>query len=219
MFHLIVKPPYCFLFAAVIATGSILRAEEPPRPDASQLLEKAAQAKSEGRYDEAKELYDKAQKLQNEARERDHKKPGADASKDEKFANARREIEQLERDGKHEEAEHRKQELHAAWERQHGGDGGAADRKGPDRFHHLAEAISHLRAAGLNDVAEHLEQQAKQMHEEFERQNGKNSEGDKFALIAGEVQKLREQVNKLTKEMAKLRENATRSGGDGQKNN
>ena len=81
-------------------------------------MQQASQFKAEGRFDEAKELAEKARRMDAESRERDPKKAdGAVHSKDEWFSNMKREIEELRRAGKNEEAERRTQEVREAWQR------------------------------------------------------------------------------------------------------
>jgi hypothetical protein len=113
-------------------------------------------------------------------------KHGGNATEEERFAQLKRQMQELHRAGKHEEAERLSKELHAAWEKHearikahqndepkkrpedehHALPGGSRDRA-PERYRHLQEAIRHLRAAGLNDARD-LENAAAKLRESFD---------------------------------------------------
>jgi DNA anti-recombination protein RmuC len=71
------------------------------------------------------------------------------------------------------------------------------------------EAVRHLRAAGLNEPAERLENMAREMREQFERQQQESGRRDgdrqRGPRGGGELRELREQIQRLTHEVEKLR--------------
>jgi len=174
------------------------------RAEAEKLMERARQAKSEGRADEAEELVRKAKQLQVEFRERE----GGEKRRPEieKMERAKREMDELRKAGRADEAanmERRMAERRFAEQKERG----AGKREGGDeRVRHVRQAIEHVRAAGLPDVAEHLEQIARKLADSGSREGGiaaTESEELKQTIqdlqrglkgLHGEVQQLRQQL-------------------------
>jgi methyl-accepting chemotaxis protein len=76
------------------------------------------------------------------------------------------------------------------------------------------EAVQHLRAAGLNEPAESLEQMAHKMREEFERRGapvGAERMEQAFGEIREGMEQLRRQMEKMQQELKELRERAAKS--------
>jgi len=172
------------------------------RVETEKLMDRARQAKSEGRADEAEELVRKAKQLQGELREGGEKRrPDI-----EKMERAKREMDELRKAGRADEAanierrmvERRFAELNAR--------GAAKSEGGEDRVRHVRQAIEHVRAAGLPEVAEHLEQIAQKLAAGESREGGNaapESEQLKHAIhdlqsglkgLHAEVQQLRQQL-------------------------
>ena len=133
-------------------------AQDDARAQTEQLIEKAKRAKAEGRGDEAEELMKRAKELrvaQMKEGDRERQREG-----DEKSARLKREIEELRAAGKNEEADRLIARIK-----------GEREGQAPDRIQHVMQAVGHLRAAGLKEPAEHLEQMARQMREEGEHRD------------------------------------------------
>jgi hypothetical protein len=143
----------------------------------------------------------------------------------ERFARMKREIQELQQAGKPEEAERLRRELMAAVEgrqnrerREGREDRGKAREgaEGPARLRHVQEAIRHLRAAGMMEPAQHLEEAARQMRQELERQNagrGNEPQPQKGARpdagpseeLRREIGQLREQLQRMSQEVREMR--------------
>jgi hypothetical protein len=205
---------YLLPLLATFAVTATLSAKEddPASAEAGRLMQQASQAKAEGRYDEARELHEKAKRISGEARDEDRRKEGhdgADRPERPRLSRMKGEIEELKRAGKHEEAERLARHLRDRMGREDGPDFRKPDGEGPARIRHTMEAVRHLRAAGLNEPAEKLEQHAARMKEEFQQrrggEDGRDAGKDKGPDRSREVQELQEQVQKLSRELEKLR--------------
>ena len=149
-------------------------------------------------------------------------KPAAEVR--EKMQKAKREIEELRAHGNHDEAQRLEERVRAEMQKQmakraqserHGDAADAGEM--PDRMRHIAEAIKHLRAAGLNEPAERIERMAREeqqksrvgeqpvAREEFQRamrdtqeqmQRALKDTHEQMAKMARAIEELREQVSK-----------------------
>ncbi len=181
------------------------RPENPDRPraEADKLFERAKQAKAEGRAEEADKLFDAAKRLQTEPRE------SADRGGDvEQRMRSRRAIEL----GKQNEAPRPERELGDRRDREHDGHDGPPPGDRGERMRHVTEAIGHLRAAGLNEPAEHLEQLARTMRAEPDqppRGFGGPPPNDQMHAALREMhdnlQALRGEVQNMARAMEELR--------------
>jgi hypothetical protein len=202
--------------AAALATVSFTYAQErDERPEiARNLMEKAQQAKADGRYEEAKELSERAKKLQAEGSEAKTRREGSEPG--DKLARVKQEIAELQRNGKREEAERLQHQLDETRKGESRGDVRSPEGEGQERLRHVAQAIEHLRAAGLTDMAKNLEQQARRMRAELE-QRGDGEHRQKTRRVHGnagaDVQELRERVEQLAREVDKVREELKRQRG------
>lgn len=167
-----------------LALVSAVNAQEkkPGIPEAQQLMERARQAKEAGRMDEARELAEKARQIGEMHHGKKDGRPGFDKERAEHLEQARRKIEELQREGKHEEAEQLKRRIAGVMAEKHGGPPGGHDgppgkpAEGPAKIRHLMEAIRNLREAGLNEPAESLEKVLHKMKEDFERRQKEGGE-------------------------------------------
>lgn len=194
-----------------LALLSAVKAEEPKRneiPEAQKLMERARQAKEAGRFDEAHELAEQAKKIGSAHRDG---RPGINGGAPERLEKVRHEIEELHRAGKHEEAEQLKRRVAEAMEHKRAPEPKRAsapkEGDGPARLRHVAEAIHHLREAGLNEQAEGLEKIARGMHEQLEhREKEERSRNDgKPRPPANELRAMQEQIAKLAHAVEELR--------------
>lgn len=202
------------LTALAMATAANAEMPEKARAELEQLMEKAKQAKSEGRMDEAEELHRQMKKLAGEFRERE-------GEKGDQLTQKKRHVEELRAAGKYEDAERLEKRSADAREREHA-KLMKSPGEGPERMRHLRQAIEHLRAAGLNDVAENLEEQARKMHEEFAHRGDKpgpgHPESEKMhgpmremhagmQEMRGELRKMAQAIEELRRQQKKEREN------------
>ena len=207
---------------AIFATSAVGFAQGPDknRAQVEELTERARRAKAEGRDEEAEDIMRKVKQLQGELREGAPQKPEHD-----KAAGVRREIEELQKAGKHEEAERLAKKVF-------GGDPGGAHAEGPERLQHLLQAIEHLRAAGLNEPAASLEGVAREMKENLGRKGALPESGGKphpgapadggdvraqMQKLAHSVEELRAQVQSLRGEGGKKKEMIVEKGEKGGK--
>jgi hypothetical protein len=179
------------LVASLLLAGA--QAQEPGkmRAKANELIEQAQRAKSEGHPDKAEELMRQAKRLQSESRETEKPKP--ERAKPEAMM---REIEELNRLGRHEEAEQIKRRMVA--EQGHG-----PKQPGPiagdrERLAHISQAIEHARVAGLREEAEHLEQIARLVKEEMgHREHGAPGGPAGADQLQGAMREMREGMEEL----------------------
>lgn len=146
------KIPHLFPLcaAALLCTPIFAEDGDQARTKLKDLEERAHAAKEQGHAEEAKELMQQARRL--------HAEMGGHGDKGgfgEKLEVAKRRIEDLHKEGKHEEAEKIEGRLHAGAGKMHEQ---ARTEAGPDseRKQHVMEAIKHLHAAGLHEAAERL---------------------------------------------------------------
>lgn len=115
-----------------------------------------------------------------------------------KLSGARAEIEELHKAGKHQEADALRDKLAGELmkERKHPQKPGA---EGPseERLEHLGEAIKHLRAAGMHDVAGNLEKAAAQMREQLHASKHPGVGKDEIHALREQVEKLQHAVEEL----------------------
>lgn len=129
------KPTILILTVLAAACGliSAQEAQGNPKQAFEQLMEKARDAKSAGRFDEARELAEKAEKLRHEMHELRMKKP-PQGQPDKKPGEKHAKHPPMKEVG-----------------------------PGPERFEHVMQAVQHLHAAGMHDVAENLQRMAESM--------------------------------------------------------
>jgi hypothetical protein len=144
------------------------------------------------------------------------------------FAGMKKKIEALQHEGRVDEAERMRRELAVALSSP---SGTKPDKRhylkhaeGPERLRHVDEAIRHLRQAGLNELASHLESVAKQMRSELSetrrasvkgsekprREKGEGDQGGRGDDTRGQLEKLARQLEELRAQVSKLQ-----SGGEG----
>ena len=179
------------------------------RAEAEKLVERAKQAKSEGRGDEAVQIMGRVKQIQGELREQlaasGGAKPGDGQEK------VRRQIEELHRAGKHEEA----QQLEKKCVECNG-----PNAEGPERLRHVMQAIEHLRAAGFNEQAEGLVQVANKMRKEAEHQDDsaksfkQQKQEDPLREVRDTVIQLRGQMEKMQRQLEEMRGQAGKPPGD-----
>jgi TolA-binding protein len=105
-----------------------------------------------------------------------HKERGADVN--ERMARMKREIQELHRAGKQDEAERLTKELQAFAREQHSHKDGAREGRPENdvkaRLQHLEQAIAHLRKAGMEEPAANLENAARGMRARLEHGEGES---------------------------------------------
>lgn len=159
-------------------------AEDKPTPEAlrhesERMIEKARALKQGGRFDESQELADKAKQLRLRAEAIEKKaetgRPPEFPDK-EHLQNLRREMEELHRLGRHEEAANLERHLRALRDRgapdehpEH--PPGAPLEELDQRLRHLRIAIENLHAAGMHEPAEHLAQEGERMERALQQQH------------------------------------------------
>ena len=205
-----------------VLTGTLLLAFTPVlaanpdeiRADTEKLMERARQAKAEGRADEAEELVRKAKQLQGELRERE----GGEKRRPEieKMERAKREMDELRKAGRVDEAasiERRMAERRFAELNERG----AGKREGgEERMQHMRQAIEHVRAAGLPEVAEHLEQIAQRLAAGGSREGG--SAAPENEQLKQAIQDLQGGLKGLHAEVQQLRHQLEESRAQAKKN-
>ena len=211
-----------FLLLGTFFCGAFLLQLPAASPDElragiEKLTREARAAKEQGRNDDANELMAQSKKLQAELREQ-----GAESGeKDQPDLKARvaRELDLLERAGKSDEAQELRRKL---------GHGKELDRRrndfkhgeGDERAHHVMEAIKHLRAAGLQEPAEHLERMTRQMREGGEHDGRPRGDRrpDEVQAATRELhtamQEMREQMRKMQHQLEELRAHTAKKSGD-----
>lgn len=173
---------------AIFSTSAALLAQDPDK----------GRAKAEGSGEAAEKVIRKGEGAPQ--------KPEHD-----KTAAFRREVEELHKAGKHEDAERLAKKVS-------GGAPGGSHAEGPERLHHLLQAIEHLRAAGLNEPAASLENVAREMKEQLGRGGALSEPGGKphpgAPSDAGDV---RAQLQKLAHSVEELRAQLQALRGEGGK--
>ncbi len=157
---------------AVILTSTVSFAKDKPSAEridehVRELRLKASELKSAGKLDEAERLLQESEDLIKKAGRLQpgaDKKPGAAANEHEQWlAERAQKVQALRAEGKKDEAEKLINETKEMLRKKQGqkpGETPFAGGKGDDaRRKHLAEAIAHLREAGMGELADKLQQQ------------------------------------------------------------
>lgn len=147
--------PLCV--AALLAVPTFAQDADHLRAKLKEIEEHARQAKEAGRGDEVQELMGQAKRLHEELQH---------AGGGDSLERAHREIGELRKAGKNEEADKLEQKVREMMAKGRGG-GGVAERRD-----HLMVAIDHLRAGGFNDPADSLEKMARTMDGQAAAQHG-----------------------------------------------
>jgi len=161
---------------APLSTPAFAQDGDPLRGKITELEGRARAAKEQGRPEELRDLMEQLHRLHLEMDGRE----------------VQRRIEELQKAGKHEEAEqlaHRVQEA----------------RGDAERRQHAAEAIKHLHAAGLHEQAAQIEQILR-AHDQEQMQRAMGEMHEQMAKMARTIEELREQVSKLRGESAPRKE-------------
>lgn len=203
---------------AAIAVAVSAEPGDAKKGEFGELMERARKAKEEGRYDEAREIAERIRKMRGmEEKRGEHLKH--DGARRPDLEHLKTKVEELNREGKHEEAEHLKKQAMGEFmaHRKEGGPPKVAG--GDDRLDHVMEAIKHLRAAKLNEPAENLEQVAAKLREEMEVR--KREEAAKHVTkkagpgpAAGELEALRHQVKELSASLEQIRNELAKERGE-----
>ncbi len=130
----------------------------------------------------------------------------------EKMQKAKREIEELRAHGHHDEAKRLEERVRAEMGKQ-GAKRADSERHGdaahegekPTRMRHIAEAIKHLRAAGLNEPAERIEQMARAEQQQKSAEGGPAVSREEIQRAMRDTQEQMQRALKDTHEqMAKM---------------
>ena len=190
------------------------------RAGIEKLTREAQAAKEQGRNDDAHELMAKSKQLEVELRDRQLAE-GEGEHKDQTDFKARisRESEARERARKTGDAQELRRKLGHAKELDRRRNDFKHD-EGDGRAHHVMEAIKHLRAAGLNEPAEHLERMARQMREGGEPDGHPRGDRRPDGLHAAThelhtaMQEMREQMQKMQHQIQELRAHIAKKAGE-----
>lgn len=219
-----------FCAIAFLSTPSFAQDGDKLRGKLQELEQQARAAKEAGRPDEAQAIMEKAKRMMIEQREREQ---GGD-----KLEMAKRKIEELRKAGKADEAEQLERRVREAGEQRKDGekrkegeqpkdgekrkdgekvrDGEKQKQKvgdhavgGDERLQHIAEAVKHLRAAGLNEPAEHIAQMARGGHDQPERRPGAGGGAPQEELQRA-LQNTQEQTHRALRETNEQTQRALR---------
>ena len=200
------------LLCAALTLTFTASAQEELRAEAEKLVEKAKQAKSEGRGEEADQLMGQVKMIQGKLRQQLSETGGGDKAAKQRpdMERVRHEIEELHRAGKHDDA--------ARLEQKFAGKKGAP-AEGDERIHHVMTAIEHLRAAGLNEPAEDLTRLAQKMREELQHGQSAGKPGpdrgeNQLREVHEAMQQLRGQMEKMQRQLEELRAQGGKPHGD-----
>ncbi len=214
----------------LLASTTFAQDEGKPRREGEirELMQNAEKAKAAGKMDEARELAEKARQLHGEGPRRGEgaQRPAIkrDGAMNERLANVKREIEELHRAGKHDEANKLRQSIEKHMRGEHREAQGEKSRQseGPAKLRHLAEAIRNLREAGLPEEAARLEPIAKKMHAEFEAQHraqqqppheGPARRPGNAGPGPDQMHALQEQLQKMSRSIEELQTQVRKLGG------
>lgn len=245
-FNRFVKPSIVSsLLVSLFAVGNFALAQDRERPagEIDRLTQQGKEARAAGRNEEADAFIAKAKQLEGEAREEGRERERREREGRNRKAEAqRRQIEELRRAGKHDEAQRIEGDLND-FDRDRDRDRRPLRADGDDRVRHVEEAIKHLHAAGLHEPAERLEGSARAMRERagndpHERDNGprdrrdegprdlrgdgpRDLRGDRPREMEGVVrdlhrgmEELRVDLRKLARNIEELREQVKKDRGD-----
>jgi hypothetical protein len=183
----------------------------------------------DGKHEEAERVRHEIQEMYSRLapRGRDGGPAGAGPDREkvrEQMQAMRQKIEQLEKEGKHEEAEKVKREAYSLMGRQYprGGEGGSGQPQAPGdisvRIQHLRAAAENLKAAGMDQEAQRILQVVDRIEQRGEGEGrsrsagqptpGRGPRGD--GGTAPEVQELRSQIQQMHHEMEEMREQIKR---------
>jgi hypothetical protein len=172
------KTTYLIL-TVLAAAGGLISAQEAegnPKQAYEQLMDRARDAKSAGRHEEARELAGKAEKLLHEMNERRVNKT----------------------DGGEKHA--KKAPMKDA-------------APGPERLEHLKQAVQHLHAAGMHDVADKLQKMGENMRQSMHEQpkhdhdakpQKKPMQEMKPGMTHPQIEELRQQMRRMQEQIEKL---------------
>lgn len=193
------------LIGAMLLPVIVLNAE--PAGDAQQ---KEKPALSPERKEEMKRRIEELRKNRDEwfskhpgEKMEGHSKPMNDEMR-EKLSGFRARIEELHKEGKHQEADALRDKLAGQLmeeRKRHQLKGG--DESPVDRLNHLNEAIKHLHAAGMHDVASNLEKAAAQMKEQLKEPKHQGEGKDEIHALREQVEKLQHAVEELRGQLHK----------------
>jgi hypothetical protein len=220
------KTPFSLL-PALVCAGFIVTIQaaevDPRRAEAEMLMEKAREAKRQGHPDEAEMLWQRAKKIESQIGAKGGEKtfdknPGVkDRNEGEtKLERVKRQIEELHRAGKHEEAAELERRMAEAQNRP------MKDPRpeGADRIDHILQAAKHLHMAGLEEEAVNLEHVAAQLRaeEQHRAEFGGAHDGDRkeeeIRATQQETEQLRRQMEKLQRQVEELREQSEKRKRD-----
>jgi hypothetical protein len=140
-----------------------------PGPELERLRRHLREAEEAGREEEADEIRGRIAVIERERLAREEGRPAPVAP--ERLERLQRKIDELHQAGRHDEAQRLERQSDRARgglaDRRDGEPGGAVEAE-LQRRQHVREAIEHLHAAGMHDIAERLERQADRMRRELE---------------------------------------------------
>jgi hypothetical protein len=202
------------------------RGNHPDSGDAKQQLaeleHRLAELKEQGRGDEAarvaRQIDEIRQHLEHNAHEgSDQPKHTPNRGLEERLAKMKQRIAELKEVGRHDEAERLGREAREMMHRAQEPEGGDASWRGEmldERIGHIREAAKHLHAAGLNDVADNLMQQAERMAaaERVARQDSETRRDDGPQLgrqveeLSRALRDMHQQMERMEKQMQEMNE-------------
>ena len=199
--------------AGLVLCVSAVRADE-PRPEQLReqmrnLEHKAKELQAAGKEDQANavrhEMQELREKFAHMAKERHGEQAGGDdrrADLAKKLEHARAELKEAREGGNKERAEdlqrgiRKLEEESARLNQRSGREHGPEQPVSPEqRLQHMREAIGHLHAAGLHEIAENLAREAEHMQQQMHMQA--QGGGAEVARLQAEIQELHQAVRKL----------------------
>ncbi len=205
----------------VLALAPLVIAQDGAREKIRELENKAGAAQAEGRADEAEKLRgvarEFAERAKAEAGKRDSGRPASSRREELRsmLEKSRRDLDEATKSGQGDAVEKTRQHisrlermLHSDGEK--GGSHAQPEMAGAQRrLQHLGQAIEHLRAAGLNEPAERLSEQARMMRKELARQESQGNAtgpdiGRQLSEIREGMQNLQRQVQEMNKRLEEL---------------
>ena len=201
--------------AGLVTLSSVAWAEE-PRPEQlreqmHQLEQKAKELQAAGQEEQAKAVRHEMQELREQfmrrTKERHAGQPGGDDRRvdlQQKLEHARAELKEARAAGQAERVADLQRGIHQLEEenarldqrpdREHGPVQPAEQIPPEQRLQHIREAIGHLHAAGLHELADNLAHEAEKMQQQLRNQQ---QGGAEVARLQAELQELRQAVRQL----------------------
>ena len=202
------KTVYLTTLAALIAISTpSLRAEDAPQSRIKELRTRAAEAKQQGRMDEAQKFHHEAEELAQSMRNTDRKGGGDKPEENPKMREMRERVGQLQQKareakeaGRAEESQKLSEEAEQIVRRAREGSRKDANPE-RERMQHIENAIRSLRAAGLKEPADALQKQLE--HGRPEQAGDLEKQFQEMRRAIGEMQQAIQGMQRRMEEMSR----------------